>query len=208
MTTTTTNAASEATSPVVHRQLGEMARQLHDTLAQLGFMPRLSQLTDSLPDARSRLSYIATTTAEAAHKVLNSVDRAKDEHATIAAEMRRMAAAIVADPVQAVASGSLMNFVEDVESSTARIDQHLTDIMLAQDFHDLTGQVVAKVVKLAGAIEDQLLELLVRTAPPGQAARPQAEARALDGPVVEAAGRNDVVANQEQVDDLLARLGF
>ena len=48
----------------------------------------------------------------------------------------------------------------------------------------------------------------MRTAPPGQAARPQAEARALDGPVVEAAGRNDVVANQEQVDDLLASLGF
>jgi chemotaxis protein CheZ len=111
MTTTTTNAASEATSPVVHRQLGEMARQLHDTLAQLGFMPRLSQLTDSLPDARSRLSYIATKTAEAANKVLNSVDRAKDEHATIAAETRRMAAAIVADPVQAVASGAVLKFV-------------------------------------------------------------------------------------------------
>jgi len=212
MTTTTMapNAAPapETTSPVVHQQLGEMARQLHDTLAQLGFMPRLSQLTDSLPDARSRLSYIATKTAEAANKVLNSVDRAKDEHATIAAETRRIAAAIVADPVQAVASGSLMNFVEDVESSTARIDQHLTDIMLAQDFHDLTGQVVAKVVKLAGDIEDQLLELLVRTAPPGQAARAPAEPAALDGPVVDAAGRGDVVANQEQVDDLLASLGF
>ena len=207
MTTTTTNAASEATSPVVHQQLGEMARQLHDTLAQLGFMPRLSELTDSLPDARSRLSYIATKTAEAANKVLNSVDRAKDEHATIAAETRRLAAAIVADPVQAVASGSLMNFVEDVEASTARIDRHLTDIMLAQDFHDLTGQVVAKVVRLAGDIEDQLLELLVRTAPPGQA-RPQAERAALDGPVVDAAGRDDVVATQEQVDDLLASLGF
>jgi chemotaxis protein CheZ len=208
MTTATTGTALDAASPLVHRQLGEMARQLHDTLAQLGFMPRLSGLTDSLPDARSRLSYIATKTAEAANKVLNSVDRAKDEHATIAAETRRMAAAIVADPVHAVASGSLMNFVDDVEASTVRIDQHLTDIMLAQDFHDLTGQVVAKVVKLAGDIEDQLLELLVRTAPPGQAPRARAEAAALDGPVVDAAGRNDVVANQEQVDDLLASLGF
>ena len=200
---TTTDAAS----PAVHRQLGEMARQLHDTLAQLGFMPRLSELTDSLPDARSRLCYIATKTAEAANKVLNSVDRAKDEQATIAAQTRRMAAAIVADPVQAVASGSLLNFVGDVEASTARIDRHLTDIMLAQDFHDLTGQVVAKVVRLAGDIEDQLLELLVRTAPPGPAARAQPERAALDGPVVDAA-RSDVVANQEQVDDLLASLGF
>ena len=207
MTTTTTNAASEATSPVVHRQLGEMARQLHDTLAQLGFMPRLGELTDSLPDARSRLSYIATKTAEAANKVLNSVDRAKDEHATIAAETRRMAAAIVADPVQAVASGSLMNFVEDVESSTARIDQHLTDIMLAQDFHDLTGQVVAKVVTLATDLEDSLLKLLVQVVPPEQREK-VTEVQGLQGPVVDAAVRSDVVKNQSEVDDLLASLGF
>jgi chemotaxis protein CheZ len=98
-----------------------------------------------------------------------------------------------------------MNFVGDVEASTARIDQHLTDIMMAQDFHDLTGQVVAKVVKLAGDIEDQLLKLLLQTAPAGQR---QVDPALLQGPVVDPAGRTDVVANQEQVDDLLASLGF
>jgi chemotaxis protein CheZ len=207
-----THPAAEPASPLVHQQLGEMARQLHDSLAQLGFMPRLGELADSLPDARSRLSYIAAKTAEAANKVLNSVDSAKDEQATIAAETRRIAQAIVADPVKAVASGSLMNFVGDIEQATARVDRHLTDIMLAQDFHDLTGQVVAKVVKLAGDLEDQLLELLIRTAPPGQPSSPRlpiaAPAEALDGPVVNGAGRADVVTNQEQVDDLLASLGF
>ena len=201
--------AAEAAGPDVHQQLGEMARQLHDTLAQLGFMPRLGELTDSLPDARSRLHYIASKTADAASRVLDSVDRAKDEHATIAAQTRRIAQAMVADPVRAVASGSLMNFVGEVESATARIDRHLTDIMLAQDFHDLTGQVVAKVVKLAVDIEDQLLELLVRTAPPGQAPRSASPAgESLGGPVVDATGRTEVVANQEQVDELLASLGF
>ena len=201
--------AAEACGPDVHQQLGEMARQLHDTLAQLGFMPRLGELTGSLPDARSRLGYIAAKTADAANRVLNSVDRAKDEHATIAAQTRRIAQAMVADPVRAVASGSLMNFVGEVESATARIDRHLTDIMLAQDFHDLTGQVVAKVVKLAVDIEDQLLELLVRTAPPGQAPRSASPAgESLGGPVVDATGRTEVVANQEQVDELLASLGF
>jgi chemotaxis protein CheZ len=193
-------------APVVHQQLGEMARQLHDTLTQLGFMPKLGQLTDSLPDARSRLSYIATKTGEAAEKVLNLVDSAKAEHSNIADATRRMAKSIVANPVKAVASGSVMNFVGDVEASTARIDQHLTDIMMAQDFHDLTGQVVAKVVKLAGDIEDQLLKLLVQTAPQGQ--RYQVETSLLNGPVVNAEGRADVVVNQEQVDDLLATLGF
>ena len=197
--------APAAADTVVHQQLGEMARQLHDTLAQLGLMPRLGELTDCLPDARSRLSYIATKTGEAAEKVLNLVDSAKAEHGSIADTTRRMALSIVADPVKAVASGSVMNFVGDVEASTARIDRHLTDIMMAQDFHDLTGQVVAKVVKLAGDIEDQLLKLLLQTAPAGQR---QVDPALLQGPVVDPAGRTDVVANQEQVDDLLASLGF
>jgi chemotaxis protein CheZ len=201
-------ANSLETSPEVHQQLGEMARSLHDSLAQLGLMPKLGELTNSLPDARSRLSYIAAKTGEAAERVLNLVDQAKAEHCSISAETRRMAQAVVSDPVKAVASGAVINFVGDVESATARIDQHLTDIMMAQDFHDLTGQVVAKVVKLAGDIEDQLLKLLIKTAPPGHAPQVAKPAEALQGPVVNHAGRTDVVANQEQVDDLLASLGF
>lgn len=199
-------APALATSPEVFQQIGEMTRNLHDTLAQLGFMPKLGEITHSLPDARSRLTYIASKTGEAAEKVLNLVDKAKAEQDRIAAETRRMAQAIVADPVRAVASGGVMNFVGDVEASTARIDQHLTGIMMAQDFHDLTGQVVARVVTLAADIEDQLVKLLLKTAPPDQVHK--VEQTFLNGPVVNPAGRTDVVANQEQVDDLLASLGF
>jgi chemotaxis protein CheZ len=193
-------------SPEVFHQLGLITRQLHDTLTQLGVMPKLQQAADNLPDARSRLNYIARKTGEAADKVLNSVDQAKAEHSNIAAETRRIAAAIVKDPVKAVASGSVMNFVGDVEAATARIDRHLTDIMMAQDFHDLTGQVVAKVVSLAAELEDSLVKLLVQAAPPEQAQK--VEASILNGPVVSPAGRTDVVANQREVDDLLASLGF
>lgn len=193
-------------SPEVFQQLGLITRQLHDTLTQLGVMPKLREAADGLPDARSRLNYIAKKTGDAADKVLNSVDQAKAEHAHIAAETRRMAQAIVKDPVKAVASGSVMNFVGDVESATARIDQHLTDIMMAQDFHDLTGQVVAKVVSLAAELEDSLVKLLVQAAPPEQAQK--VEAAVLQGPVVNPEGRTDVVQNQSEVDDLLASLGF
>src|SRR5690349_24920402 len=100
-------------SPEVFHQLGLITRQLHDTLQQLGVMPRLQQAADGLPDARSRLSYIARKTGEAADKVLNSVEQAKAEHGRIASETRRIAQAIVADPVKAVASGAVLNFVED-----------------------------------------------------------------------------------------------
>ena len=193
-------------SPEVFHQLGLITRQLHDTLTQLGVMPKLQQAADGLPDARSRLSYIAQKTGDAANKVLNLVDQAKAEHQRISSETRRMAASIVADPVKAVASGAVMNFVGDVESSTERIDQHLTDIMMAQDFHDLTGQVVAKVVSLASELEDSLVKLLVQAAPPEQAQK--VESAVLAGPVVSYEGRTDVVANQGEVDDLLASLGF
>jgi len=143
---------------------------------------------------------------EAEDKVLNSVDRAKLEHTQITEATRRIAAAIIADPVKAVASGAVINFVDDVEAATARVDGHLTDIMMAQDFHDLTGQVVAKVVSLAADLEDSLVKLLVQAAPPEQAQK--VEASLLNGPVVNAEGRTDVVQNQGEVDDLLASLGF
>jgi chemotaxis protein CheZ len=197
-------------SPEVFQQLGHITRQLHDTLQQLGVMPKLQIAAEGLPDARSRLNYIAEKTSAAATKVLNSVDHAKLEHSHIAEETRRMAKAIVADPVKAVASGRVMNFVGDVEAATARIDGHLTDIMLAQDFHDLTGQVVTKVVALATDLEDSLVRLLMQVAPAElhPRAAPKAEAAMLNGPVVNAEGRDDVVQNQSEVDDLLASMGF
>jgi chemotaxis protein CheZ len=193
-------------SPEVFQQLGTITRTLHDTMQRLGVMPKLQVATDGLPDARSRLNYIATKTAAAAEKVLNSVDQAKAEHAGISKATQDLAAAIVADPVRAVASGMVMNFVQDVEKRTQSIDNHLTDIMLAQDFHDLTGQVVAKVVTLANDLEDSLVKLLVQVVPPEQ--REKVDPNILQGPVVNPEGRTDVVANQGEVDDLLASLGF
>ena len=194
------------TSTEVFQQIGTITRLLHDTMQQLGVMPKLQVATDGLPDARSRLSYIATKTAEAADKVLNSVDQAKAEHNAIAEDTRRLAEALLADPVKAVASGAVFNFVNDVESRTKVIDAHLTDIMMAQDFHDLTGQMVAKVVALANDLEDSLVKLLVQVVPADQ--REKVDPNVLHGPVVNPEGRTDVVANQGEVDDLLASLGF
>ena len=190
----------------VYQQIGTITRQLHDTMRQLGVMPKLQVVTEGLPDARSRLSYIATKTAEAAEKVLNSVDKAKADHAAIAAATRAITQAILADPVRAVASGAVLNFAQDIEARTASIDSHLTDIMMAQDFHDLTGQVVAKVVKLANDLEDSLVDLLVQAVPDDK--REKVDPAVLQGPVVKAEGRTDVVTNQGEVDDLLASLGF
>lgn len=196
----------------VHQQLGALTRQLHDSLTGLGLAAKVRDWAGELPDAKSRLSYIARLTGEAAEKVLNAVDQAKAQHDFIASETRRIGALIVQDPVAAVAKGHVMNFIADVEAASHKVDGHLTDIMMAQDFHDLTGQVIAKVVNLAATIEDQLIQLLVQTAPPDTVVKaPVAHEPyepALDGPAVNPEGNPDVVSNQSEVDDLLASLGF
>ena len=201
-----------ATALEVHQQLGALTRQLHDSLNGLGLTAKVQTWAGELPDAKSRLSYIARLTGEAAEKVLNQVDQAKEQHDFIKAETHRIGQLIVKDPVAAVAKGHVMNFIEDVDRASRQVDEHLTAIMMAQDFHDLTGQVIAKVVNLAATIEEQLVQLLIQTAPPDVAVKaPPAHepyVPALDGPVVNADNNPDVVTNQSEVDDLLASLGF
>lgn len=202
-----------ATALEIHQQLGSLTRQLHDSLTGLGLADKVKDWAGELPDAKSRLSYIAKLTGQAAEKVLNQVDQAKAHHDHIAQETRRIGQLIVQDPVGAVAKGHVMNFVQDVEDSTHKIDQNLTEIMMAQDFHDLTGQVIAKVVNLAATIEEQLILLLVKTAPPDTTVKapaqvPEPYQPALAGPVVAGQAHKDVVTNQSEVDDLLASLGF
>ena len=97
----------------------------------------------------------------------------------------------------------------DVERATQTTDEHLTEIMMAQDFHDLTGQVIARVVTLAGNIEQQLVQLVIETAPPHAIpAPPEPKREHPAGPVVDPENNPDVVTDQSQVDDLLASLGF
>jgi chemotaxis protein CheZ len=193
----------------VHHKIGQLTRQLHDSLNELGYADKLRGSMGELPDAQSRLSYIARLTGEAAEKVLNRVEQAKAQHDYIAAETRRVVTSLVKDPVAAVAKGEIMNFLTDVERVTKEADTHLTEIMMAQDFHDLTGQVIARVVNLAATIEDQLVQLLIQTAPPNvQVPVVEAQRGHLQGPVVDPENTADVVTDQSQVDDLLASLGF
>ena len=178
-----------------------LTRQLHDSLKGLGYTDALKGTVEELPDAQSRLSYIARLTGEAAEKVLNRVELAKAQHDQISSEAERIAALIVKDPVGAVARGHVLNFVHAVQKHSEEVDSHLTEIMMAQDFHDLTGQ-----VSLTSTIEQQLVRLLIETAPPPVPVTIQT--KDLTGPVVNPEGNADVVTDQSQVDDRLASLGF
>jgi chemotaxis protein CheZ len=78
--------------------------------------------------------------------------------------------------------------------------------MMAQDFQDLTGQVIKRIIAITKEMEQQLLMLLVDHAP--AVAKADLSVSLLNGPVINPAGRSDVVTSQDQVDELLASLGF
>jgi chemotaxis protein CheZ len=198
--------APAVAAPEVFQQLGQITRQLHDTLQQLGVMPKLQQSAQDLPDARSRLSYIARKTGEAADRVLTAVEQAKHEHQTIQVASRQLAQRCGADPARVIPAPEVLAFAAAVEGAASRIDQQLTDIMMAQDFHDLTGQVVAKVVSLVIDLEDSLLKLLMQAAASEPA--PATPTGPLSGPVYAAVAGAEVVTDQGEVDELLASLGF
>ena len=205
-----TGAGASTGTDDVHQKIGSLTRQLHTALNELGFADPLRGSMGELPDAQSRLSYIPPLRGGAALMGRGRLDPARPPHDYIASETRRMVTSLVADPVAAVARGEIYNFLTDVERVTQEADGHLTEIMMAQDFHDLTGQVIVRVVNLASTIEQQLVQLLLQTAPAGSAPAPTTPVRseALQGPVVDAESRTDVVTDQSQVDDLLASLGF
>lgn len=193
-------AEEEARSAAMFNRVGQITRQLHDALQELGYADRLKDTAGELPDAKSRLNYIAKLTGEAAEKVLNSVDAAKAKQDEVVQISRLLESLFPAKPALAEQLARLRVCGEQT-------DQHLTDIMMAQDFHDLTGQVISRVVKLAATIEEQLLQLLVDVAPTAVHA-PKVDPLDLSGPVVNPEGRTDVAASQQDVDDLLASLGF
>ncbi len=193
-------------APEVYQQLGQITRQLHDMLRQLGLMPKLQQSAQGLPDARSRLSYVAAKTGDSAERVLDAVEQAKQEHLAIRAAAKQMAQRCGADPARLLPALQVLAFAATVEGAVNRIDRQLTDILLAQDVHDLTGQVVAKLVSLVIDLEDSLLQLLMHAAP-AQPPPAAASAPAMrSGPAI--VGGAEVLSNQVEVDDLLASLGF
>jgi len=198
---------------LVFNRIGVMTRQLHDTLRELGYDRSLQEAAHAIPDARQRLSYISEMTEQAASKVLNATDIAKplqDKLQSGAESLRARwdrlyANQLSPDEFRALA-GETREFLGGVVNDTRETNAQLLEIMMAQDFQDLTGQVIKKVVDLAQSLEQQLLQVLLEAMPAER--KTEASESLMNGPVISAVGREDVVSNQEQVDDLLESLGF
>ncbi len=209
-----TSAESWPQQETVFNRIGQMARSLHDTLGLLGYDKMLEKTVSALPDAKDRLAYIANLTEQAACRVLNATDVAVPLVDDIENGAKNLGARwdkvfanqMGADEFKQLATETRAFLNSELPQKTKATHAQLTEIMMAQDFQDLTGQVIKKVVSLAQDLESGLMSVLLEVVP--ETKRTEEVTSLMNGPVVSAEGRTDVVVNQEQVDDLLDSLGF
>lgn len=193
-------------------RVGQMTRGLHENLRELGFDKLIEQAAHEMPSARDRLSYVAKMTEQAAQRVLNATDAASPLQEKIASgagdvakEWHSALEAPFSEQRYRATAERTLAYLEQTQSDANATRQQLLTIMMAQDFQDLTGQVIKKVTELAHAVEQQLVQLLIDYAPPEL--RRDTDSGLLNGPQINPSGP-DVVADQGQVDDLLESLGF
>jgi chemotaxis protein CheZ len=212
-------------SDEVVRRLGNLIRMLRDNIRELGLNEAVEKAAEAIPDARDRLGYIADMTERAAERSLNAIDRAQplqERMAEQARDLHQRWQQWFDDPVELAQARMLVadtrSYLAEVPSMTRDTNKELLEITLAQDFQDLTGQVIKRMMEVIRFMEFELLSLLVDTVPEeeqrGRLQLRSDELRAtgdqqsslLNGPQVR--DGDDVVSGQDQVDALLADMGF
>ena len=209
-----TNSAAlvvEQNDKPMYERLGGIVRLLHDSLRELGFDKALNDASTQISDAQDRLQYVATLTEQAANKVLNTLDEgmpAQDVLSKKAKEMESRWASLFSGKLSIeefkVLAGDSKQFASFVNDATEKEKARLLEIMMAQDFQDITGQLIKKVVTITKLVEHELAELLRDNAPPAVREKLHPKpVQLMQGPSVPTAAMD-----QTNVDDLLADLGF
>jgi chemotaxis protein CheZ len=195
-------------------QIGQLTRRLHDSLGALGYDGMLQNAAHAFPDARERLAYVASMAEQSAVRCLTAIEAAKPLQDTLntganglAQEWDRLFQGnLPMDQFRDLALRT-RDYLGKVPAATDATNAQLTEIMMAQDFQDLTGQVIKKITDMVQDVEHQLLKLLIDHAPAERRVAAES-AGLLNGPVINTNGRDDVVTSQAQVDELLESLGF
>ncbi|WP_305823811.1 protein phosphatase CheZ [Massilia brevitalea] len=205
---------SAASNEEVLSRIGHMTRALHDSLRGLGLDKLIEKAASDIPDARDRLDYVARLSEQSAKRVLDATDAAgplqdgiENRSTALRGEWQALLdnAGSGDSDWRALAERTMAALAESEGAAVATRGQ-LMDIMMAQDFQDLTGQVIGKITSIAQDLEKQLVQVLVDFAP--SEIKRELDTGLLNGPQVKPEGKSDIVADQGQVDDLLDSLGF
>lgn len=200
-------APADGADPSMYERLGSIVRQLHDSLRSLGYDKSLATANSQISEAKDRLEHISALTEQSAVKVLNTLEAAMPAQEAMIRQGREMEerwAQLFAGKTGVeefkVLAADARSFAAGVAAEGEREKARLLEIMMAQDFQDLTGQIIKKMVGVTKSIEQELAQLLLDNAP---AATKEKHVELMAGP-----SAPGVALVQGDVDDMLAELGF
>ncbi|RHW76000.1 protein phosphatase CheZ [Colwellia sp. RSH04] len=200
-------------------EIGKLTRQLHDSLTNFQLDSRLNDLaTADIPDAKERLNYVIDRTEEAANKTMDAVESIFPVVDVISDQVKKVNPSwdkLMNNKLELNEFKTLCIDIDALLKITNRETEHIhtlmTDVLMAQDFQDLTGQVIRKVIDLVREVEDSLINMLTAFGIASEEqvnSQPKVGDNLVEGPIVNKDNRDDVVEDQDDVDDLLSSLGF
>ncbi|EEY98587.1 chemotaxis response - phosphatase CheZ [Vibrio sp. RC586] len=213
-----TDVYESANNPML-KEIGMLTRDLHESLKNFHIDNRFSEIaTDEIPDARERLQYVIQKTEVAANKTMDAVDRCMpiaDQLHDSLLQIRPEWNSLMNGRIELMHFKSLCHRIDgllsQVEGDSTQLRGELTEILMAQDFQDLTGQIIKRVIKLVNEVENRLVEILMvfgAAQKEQQADKTTVASTEAEGPIINPEERVDAVSSQDEVDDLLSSLGF
>ncbi len=208
------------------REIGALTRDLHDSLKQFNLDQRMAEIAkDEIPDARDRLNYVIEKTELAANKTMDAVDHclpiADNLHDGLQ-QVRPQWNELMHGRIELSEFKTLCHRIDEllvqVEGDSTELRGQLTEILMAQDFQDLTGQIIRRVITLVNEMEGRLVDILTVFSANKPEVQTQVSETSADkkvkssseaeGPILHPEQREDAVSSQDEVDDLLSSLGF
>ena len=199
------------------QEVGRLTRQLHDTMGGFTLDSKITAMTkNEIPDAKERLQYVINMTEQSANQTLNAIEglmpvskQLNEQAGTLSEKWERFLDREMPFAEFKSMSSQITKHFQESKISLLLVEEGLNDILMAQGFQDITGQIIKRVIDLVQDLETSMVELIKLSG--GKASEAKVEEKhALPGPVVpgidDKAG--DVAANQDDVDDLLSSLGF
>ncbi len=202
------------------QELGKMTREIHDSIMKFRMDSRISDLAETdIPDAKDRLEYVITMTEKAANTAMGVIEEGTpvaeklgDEASVLKTQWIKFRNRELSSDELREMGNEVEAFFNETEIMMKKLLSGFTEILMAQDFQDLTGQIIRQVINLVDEIETNLVEL-VKIQGENQVKEvlevSEVVETKLDGPQVPGKETsNDVMKGQDDVDDLLASLGF
>lgn len=195
-------------------EVGRLTRELHEAINEFLIDPRISEMAEvEIPDASERLTYVITMTEKSANTTLGAVEAGlplADDLGVKAQDISEKWALFCKRELSVdefrVLSKELGNFLELTTERSKQLHGYMTDVLMAQDFQDLTGQIIRQVITLVHDVEDKLVQLVRISG--SKLPEKQKDANKLEGPVIPGIDQGNTVNGQDDVDDLLSSLGF